>query len=165
MGAKEAARMSAETVTVAGNLLHYLRSGLKREIGAVLTNLQVEVEHTLEPQNWKRGVAQLTDACALFEFIGLTDDSEQADLALDLGRWPLLVLRSFECEHDREVGRLQDAAYEGFELPLRDVPALGTLVAEIRKKVEAPPPHKRHQLFLERQLAQRRFGRRRGDGR
>lgn len=156
--------MSPGTVTVAGNLLHYLRSGVKREIATVLTNLQLEVEHTLEPQNWTRGVAQFTDACALFDCIGLTDDPEQADLALDLERWPLLVLRSFESEHDREVRRLQDATHEGFELPLRDILALGTLVAEIRKRVEAPPRHKRHQLFLDRQLAQRRLRRRRGDG-
>jgi hypothetical protein len=110
-------------------------------------------------------VAQFTDACALFDFIGLIDDPEQADVALDLGRWPLLVLRSFECERDREVRRLQDAVYEGFELPLRDIPALGTLVADIRAKVGAPPRHKRHQLFLDRQLMQRRLRRRRGDGR
>jgi hypothetical protein len=57
--------------------------------------------------------------------------------------------------------RLQDRAAEGFELPSREIPALGALVAEVRKKVGAAPRDSSKESI--RQLA-RRVRRSRGHG-
>jgi hypothetical protein len=148
-------------VTIAANLVPYLRKGVKRELSATLAILASQVEIALDPTTYYNELARLDDARALFDAVGVTDDTEQLDLELDLDRWPQLLLRTLESEYNIEVARLQDRGAEGFELSPREIPALGGLVSDLRKKVGAPP--KRSGSDSLRQLA-RRARRNRGDG-
>jgi len=63
--------------------------------------------------------------------------------------------------HPAEFIRPEDARASGLT---SDVPGLGCLVVDIRKKVDAPPRHGCQQSFLETQLARRLSRRTRGDG-
>jgi hypothetical protein len=150
-------------VTITGKLVRFLRSGVKRELGASVAILAIEVDTNLDPETYYSALARFDAARTLLDAIGLSDDAEPKDVEVDLSRWPRLVLKALESEHDAELIRLESAQASGFDLPTRDVPALGCLVADIRKKVCAPPRHGRHQFVLERQLARRRTRRCRGD--
>jgi hypothetical protein len=152
------------TVTVEGRLVRYLRRGVKEELLSILWDFQVQLENTLDVQAVLAILACFDAARSLFEWAGFVDESEPADLILDLARWPGLVLRVFETQYTREVWRLQDAAAGDYVLPTRDVPALGCLVAEICQKTGARPRSRRDdRSFLQKQLAKRRNRRRRGD--
>lgn len=151
-------------VTIAGKLVRFLRSGVKRELGASVAILQIEVDTNIDPKTYYDALARFDAARTLLDAIGVSDEPEPQDVELDLGRWPRLVLKALESQHDAELIRLEDAHAGGFDLPTREVPALGCLVADIRKKVDAPPIRGRQQSFMERQLARRRVRRSRGDG-
>jgi hypothetical protein len=155
--------MNPGEIAIDGGLVRYLRRGVKRELGANLAILQVEVDTCLDPRIWREALARFDDARAMFELIGIADDPEQPDLSLDLGRWPRLTLRVLESEHRAEVMRLEDARHEGFDLPARDVPVLGELIAEIRKKTGTSRRHRHNESVLARQFARRRTRRPRGD--
>lgn len=130
--------MSPGSVTITASLVPYLRNGVKREFSATLASLAFQVDTALDPVTYYTALARFDDVRALFDAVGVTDEPRQHDLELDLGRWPLLLLRALESEYDVEVMRLQDHSAEGLDLALREVPALGSLVADIRKKVDAP---------------------------
>jgi hypothetical protein len=151
-------------VTITANLVPYLRRGVKRELSATLAILATQVDIALDRTTYYNALARFDDARALFDAVGVTDEPEQVDLELDLSRWPRLLLRALESEYDLEVMRLQDRAAEGFDLSLRELPALGNLVADIRKKVGAAPRRRTKQSFLERQLARRGIRKGSGDG-
>jgi hypothetical protein len=124
-------------VTITANLVPYLRKGVKRELSATLAILAFQVDTALDPASYYNALARFDDARALFDAVGVTDQPHQRDLELDLDSWPRLLLKALESEYDIEVMQLQDRSAEGFELSLREVPALGSLVADIRKKVDA----------------------------
>lgn len=63
--------------------------------------------------------------------------------------------------HPAELIRPEDARASGLT---SDVPGLGCLVIDMRKKVGAPPRHGCQQSFLETQLARRLSRRTLGDG-
>jgi hypothetical protein len=155
--------MEPGDVTVDGKLQRFLRRGVRRELGAILDILELQVDVGLDPETWPDALARFDDARALLDLIGIVDEPDQPDLVIDLGRWPRLVLRALETEHDAEVRRLQDAAADGYSLPSRDIPALGILVEDIRQKVGARPRRRRTCMFLETQVARRRNRRARGD--
>jgi hypothetical protein len=148
-------------VTVAANLVPYLRRGIKRELSATLVLLAFQIDATLDRPTYHNALARFDEARALFDVVGVSDDPQQRDLELDLCRWPRLVLRVLESEYDVEVMRLQDRAAEGFELSVRELPALGSLVSDVRKKVGAPPRRSSKESI--RQLS-RRIRRSRGSG-
>jgi hypothetical protein len=150
-------------VTIAGSLVRYLRAGVKLQLSAAAEVLQVELETTApDLSTYGAALARFDEGRALLDLIGFVDQAAPADVEVDLSRWPQLVLRSLETEYDREAGRLQDAAVHGVELPVRDIPALASLVAEIRKKTGGTL--RREQSPLERQPESRRRRRSRGDG-
>jgi hypothetical protein len=128
-----------DNVTIAGNLVAYLRRGIKRKMSEALEVLTVELDTSLDPEIYRQALTHFDDARALFDSIGATEKPEQAAIELALDRWGNLVLEALELEYDTELMRLQDAAAAGFPRPLRDLAALETLLAEIRKRVGAPP--------------------------
>jgi hypothetical protein len=151
-------------VTIAGKLVRFLRSGVKRELSANVAILQVELDTDLDPETYYGALARFDAARELLDVIGVSDVPEPQDVELDLGRWPQLVFEALKSQHEAEITRLEDARASGVDLPTRDVPALGCLVADVRKKVGAPPRRTREQSFLERALARRRPRRTRGGG-
>jgi hypothetical protein len=152
-------------VTVPGDLVRYLRKGVKREFGASLVILGIEVETTVDPTTYHDALARFDAARTLLETIGLADDPRQPALELDLGHWGRLILKSLESVHAAELVRLQDAAADGFEVPLRDVPALGSLVADIRSKTGIPSRGRRRRLLPLWERKAREGRRRWSDGR
>lgn len=151
-------------VTIAGKLVRFLRSGVKREFSASVAILQIQLDTNIDPETYCDALALFDAARTLLDAIGVSDEPEPQDVELDLGRWPQLVLKALESQHEAELTRLEDARASGVDLPTRDVPALGCLVADVRKRVGAPPRRGRPQSFLEKQLARRRPRRTRGGG-
>lgn len=154
------------TVTVEKGLVRYLRAGVKHEMGANVLDLQVQLDKKeIEPPIFEAILACFDDSRALFETVGFTEDPSAADLEIDITRWPRLVLRVLETQYAAERMRLDDALADRYPIPERDVPALGELVAEIRRVTGAPRKTRpRYTTFLERQLAKRKNRRQRGDG-
>jgi hypothetical protein len=152
------------TVTIDSKLVRYLREGVKQEFTANIWDLQAQLETTIDPPTFRSILVCFDASRSLFEFVGFVEEPEPMDLVVDLARWPQLVLRVLESQHEKEVRRLQDAAVGNFMLPLRDIPALGALVSSIREKTGAPPRPRqpRRGVSIMRQLARRR-GRRFGD--
>jgi hypothetical protein len=97
--------------TIAGKLVRFLRSGVKRELAASLDVLAFEVDKNIDPETYYGALA----------------------------RWPRLVLKALESQHDAELIRLEDAHAGGLDLPARDIQALGYLVASISEQVGTPP--------------------------
>ncbi len=155
--------MTPGNVRIAGSLVRYLRAGVKRELSAASEIIQVELD-TSAPDltTYQAALARFDEGRTLLDSIGFADQDAPADIELDLSRWPQLALRSLEAEHDREATRLQHAAADGVELPLRDIPALDSLLAELRKTTGRSL--KRQQPPLERQPESRRTRSSRGDG-
>jgi hypothetical protein len=151
--------MTPSRARIAGSLVPYLRNGLKRELSTTLEILTIELDTTLDPDTYNNALARFYDAQTLFEAVGMTEEPEPADLVLDIGRWGRLALRLLALEYDAELQRLQNATADRVELPLRDVPALRRLVADMRETLGAPP--KPDQAW--RQIA-RRLKRSRGEG-
>ncbi len=141
--------MSPGTVGITANLVPYLRNGVKREYSATLASLTFQIDVALDLSAYRDALARFDDVRALFDAVGVSDEPHQRDLELDLGRWPLLLLRALESEYDVEVMRLQDHSAEGIDLSLGELPALGSLVADIRKKVDAPSTRRREQSLTE----------------
>jgi hypothetical protein len=155
--------MTPSDVTIAGSLVRYLRAGVKLQLSAATEILRVELETTApDLSTYGAALARFDEGRALLDLIGFTDQDAPADIEVDLYRWPQLVLRSLETEYEGEVTRLQDAVAHGIELPARDMPALESLLAEIRKKTGGAV--RGQQLPLERQPESRRRRRSRGDG-
>ncbi|MGO9322740.1 MAG: hypothetical protein ACLQBY_18315 [Solirubrobacteraceae bacterium] len=123
------------SVTIPGRLVRFLRSGVKQELGASLEILAIEVGKDIDPETYYGALARFDAARTLLDAIGVADEPEQLDVELDLARWPRLVLKALESQHDAELIRLEQGHAGEFDLPTRDIPALGCLVADIRKQV------------------------------
>jgi hypothetical protein len=127
-------------VTIAANLVRYQRKGVKRELAAVVEILGVQYGTNLDLNSYYRALSRFDIARDLLDAVGVLDEAAtQGDITLDLGRWSRLILKTLESEYIAELTRLQDAEAEGFELPLRDLPDLGDLVAGVRRKVGGRP--------------------------
>ena len=143
-------------VTIPAKLVKYLRRGVKDELGHSLA-LYENVIHSssISPETYTAAASRFDAAKSLFEAIGFTDETLQQDIELDLRTWPRLLVKVLEEQYDAEVRRLQDAEADGVKLPLRNIPALRTLAAELRTKAGAPPRGKQRRSFLERSRAAR----------
>jgi hypothetical protein len=153
----EIANVTPGKVTVARNLVPYLRGGVRRELSETFAILVFQVDEVLDQDTYYKALARFDDARALFDLVGVTDEPGQVDLELDLARWPRLVVRALEWE----LMRLRERADEGFESSLQDTPALGNLLSDVRRQV--PTQSKRSGSEAPRGLV-RRKRRSRGDG-
>lgn len=153
--------MSPLTVKIAAELVPYLRRGVRRELGETLATLAFQIDTVLDRATYYEALSQLDDARALFDAVGVLDEPEQADLELELCRWPRLLVRVLESQYEIETMRLQDRAAEGVALPAREIPALGELVSDVRKKAQAPARGSGKRSGRQRA---RRVRRSRGDG-
>lgn len=155
---------TARELMIAAPLVRHLRSGVRRELGNTISMMQVQVDGTIDPDIWQQALERFDCARSLLETIGVLDDPEQHDIVVDLRRWPRLLLKVLENQHQNEIRRLRDSEAEGFAPSLRDVPELGLLVEEVRKRTGAAPKRRRHLSFLEEQIRRRKiYPRRRGD--
>jgi hypothetical protein len=138
-----------------------VRRGTQDELSHSLAIYEIVIHsRSVDPKMYEAAAARLDDAKSLFEAIGVSTDPKHGAVALNLDRWPRLLLRVVEEQHDAEIRRLQDAAADGIDLPLRDVPVLLVISADIRKKLGLPPRRRRKLSFLERSREARRRRRR-----
>jgi len=157
--------VTSGTVTVAANLVRHLRAGVKREISASLSVLQVEMDiENTDPAVYKGARGRYESATALFDVIGVADDPDQSDIELALVPWTRELFRALESQLDSERMRLERAEEQGLSLTRKDLPGLAELVEEVRRRTGQPSRGERDVSYLERQ--QRRLPRRRqrGDG-
>jgi hypothetical protein len=154
---------TAPELVIPAPLVRYLRAGVIREMGTAIAMMQVQVDATIDPDTWPQVLNRFDCARSLLETIGVVDSPEQCDIVIDLRRWPALLRKVLETQHQTEIRRLRDSEADGFRIPPRDVPELGRLVEEVRKRT-SPLPTRRQQPFLERQAQRRRAreGRHRG---
>jgi hypothetical protein len=130
--------------TIEARLVRYLRKGAHRKVQAhnwdIADQLEtaVDPETTIEPPTLLSAFACFEEARSLFEFVGFVDEPEQADLLVDLSRWPIL-LEVLESQRDREVRRLQDLAVDSRMAPLEDLRLFDALISAIREKTGALP--------------------------
>jgi hypothetical protein len=148
-------------ITIAGKLVRFLRSGVKEELAASLEMLAFEVDKNIDPETYYGALARFDHARTLLDAIGVADEPGQQDVEVDLGRWPRLVLKALESQHDAQLIRLEDIHARELDPSTRHIPALGCLVASVRKKVGTPPSTRRS--FPGRQPP-RRSRRTRGNG-
>jgi hypothetical protein len=150
---------------VPGEMVRYVRKGVKREFGASLVVLGIEVETTVDLETCEAALDRFEAVRTLLWEIGLADDPQQPDFEFDLlGRWGMLVLKSLESVHAAELMRLQDAATDGIDLPQRDIEALGSLIADLRSKIDPASRSTRWSRFAWRTRETREARRRPGDG-
>jgi hypothetical protein len=146
---------SSEDATIAGELVRFLRSGVKEELGANAEIIVAQVTPDTNLRTYYRALDRFDAARALLEEIGVVAQLKPQDVELDLARWPRLLLKALESQLDQELIRLETAHADGIDMPPRDLAALECLVADIRRKVGAPARSEREQSRLERQLARR----------
>jgi hypothetical protein len=126
--------------TIEARLVRYLHRGVHGAVKAdnwdIADQLEtaVDPEITIHPPMLLPTFARFTESRSLFEFVGLVDEPEQADLLVDLSRWPILL----ESQRDREVRSLQDLAVDSHMAPLDDPPAFDALISSLREKTGAP---------------------------
>lgn len=143
--------MSRGEVRIPASLVRYLRSGVKQELSETVECLARQLESELDRERYHHSLARFDQARALFEQAGVVEEPQaQADLVLDLERWPRLVLEALQSQYEAELVRLESAAADGIELPQRNIPALGGLVADIREQVGAQPTRRHARSFLAR---------------
>jgi hypothetical protein len=155
--------MNADVITIPANLVRYLRCGVQSQLSARLERLAVALEGRIDAPGYQRALSDFDAARVLLDSIGVSDGDAQVDLELDLSTSPELVLKALEAQHRCEVARLQDAAAHGVEIHPRDVPELGSLVDEVRRKVSVSEIAKRADSVSEKRGALR-AGRSRGHG-
>jgi hypothetical protein len=154
------------SVTIAGRLVRFLRSGVKRELGAsaAIIAALIEGDANLKPKTYRGALARFDAARTLLDAIGVSDEREPRDVELDVARCSRLLLKVLESQLDLELVRLEGAHADGIDLPPCELRALGCLVDDIRRRVGEPARPEREQSRLERQLARGPARRSRGDG-
>jgi hypothetical protein len=119
-------------VTIPGQLVRYLRRGVKRELLASLVSLAVEVETNVDPKTYTDALTRFEAAQALLQAVGLTDEPHPCSVQLDLARWPRLILTALEHSYNSELSRVHGAEAAGTKMPRSDLTPLSELIAEIR---------------------------------
>lgn len=136
---------STSEITIAAPLVRFLRRGLKRKLAATASTLYVQLEVHIIAKEWKETLTSFTDGCELLAKVGVSDETEPHDLTLDLDRWGALILRSLEGEYRDGKARIEDAQKAGYNPALigKDIPALGELLRDIRKRTGMRPRRRR----------------------
>ena len=105
--------------------------------------LGIELEgRDVDEEKYRTALERFDAARALFDTVGPAEGDVLQDVEVDLTRSPELVLGAVTEQHRREVQRLQDAFAGGITLPVRDVPALASLLEVLRRQLGVRP--KRH---------------------
>lgn len=123
--------------TIEARLVRYVRKGVLHAVKAGAWDIDDGTGLPIDPPALRSVFVRSRESQSLFEFVGLVDDPEQADLVVDLSMWPIL-LEAIESQRDREVRRLQDMAVDSRMAPLEDLPALDALISSVREKTGAP---------------------------
>jgi hypothetical protein len=132
------------TQTIDAKLVRYLRKGVQREVQANNWDIgdqletAVDPDTTIDPPALLSAFASFDESRSLFEFVGFIDEPDQANLLVDLSRWPIL-LRVLESQRNWEVRRRQDVAVKNLMAPLEDLPALTALISAVQEKTGTPP--------------------------
>jgi hypothetical protein len=133
------------TQTIEARLVRYLRKGTHRNVQennwdiADQLETAVDPESTIDPPTLHSAFERLDESRSLFEFVGFVDEPEQADLLIDLSRWPIL-LEVLESQRDREIRRFQDLAVDSRMAPLEDdLRLFDALINSIQEKTGVPP--------------------------
>ncbi len=142
--------MSEEQITIPATLVRYLRRGVQSQLSARVDTLSVVLEGRIDESRYRDALGGFDAARALMDEIGVSDEDTHDDIELDLGgESGQLVLKSLDAQHRVEATRLEDAAAHGVQLPERDVPELGRLLAEVRKRVRVSEAARRADALLE----------------
>jgi hypothetical protein len=141
--------MSAGAITIPARLVPYLRRGAQSQLSARVDTLGVALEGPLEELRYREAVRAFDAARALLDAVGACDEDAQHDVELDLDASGDLVLKTLEAQYRCEVARLQDAEAHGVPIPAREVPELGDLVTELRRRVGASEAARRADALLE----------------
>jgi hypothetical protein len=126
------------TQTIEARVVPLVRKGVWHAVKADIWDADDKTEPPIDSPSLLSAFASLEEARALFEFVGFVDEPEQADLLVDLSRWPIL-LAVLESERDREVRRLQDLAVDSRIAPLEDLRFFDALISAIQEQTGAPP--------------------------
>jgi hypothetical protein len=141
--------VNEDPVTIPAELLRYLRLGLQRQLSARVDTLAVALEGRIDEPRYREALYDFDDARSLLDAIGVGGHDRQDDVELDLSESGELVLKALESQHRFEVTRLEDAAAHGVPIPEREVPQLGRLVADVRKRVSVSEGARRTDSMLE----------------
>jgi DNA-binding XRE family transcriptional regulator len=130
--------MDGASQTVPGRLVGHLRAAIKRELDTRLLVLSDLLgQQPVDRARYRQAMNDLDAARRVLDTVGVTEQTSQLDVVLDLWDSPSLVLLALETQSRLEMSRLQDAAESGIALPDRDVPALVEFVVELRRKIDA----------------------------
>jgi hypothetical protein len=138
-----------DPITIPAELVRYLRRGVQSQLGARVDTLAVALEGSLDEPRYREALCGFDAARTLLDTIGVSDREMRADVELDLSASGELVLKALESQHRFEVTRLEDAAAHGVQIPEREVPQLGRLVADVRKRVSVSEGARRTDSMLE----------------
>lgn len=105
--------MIAPGTMIEARLVRYIRNGILHAVKAGAWDIDDGTELPTDPAALRSAFACFDELRSLFEVIGFVDEPEQADLLVDLFRWPI-VLRVVESQRDWVVRRLQDLAVDSF---------------------------------------------------
>jgi hypothetical protein len=142
--------MRGDNQTIPGDLVRYLRRGVKEQQIATLEILKIQHENTLDRETYGKALARFDEGRRLLDTIGLADESQPQGIQLDLPRYPRVTLRALQEEHRLELLRLETAYREGFAPPTNNVLVLSALLEEIRAKVGTAPRRSRTPVFSSR---------------
>lgn len=141
--------MDEDPITIPAVLVRYLRLGLQSQLSARVDMLAVVLEGRVDEPSYREALYGFDDARSLLDTIGVGEHEGQDDVELDLSESGELVLKALESQHRFEVMRLEDAAAHGVPIPEREVPALGRLLADVRKRVCVSEGARRSDSMLE----------------
>jgi hypothetical protein len=126
--------MSADGLTIPGDLVRYLRQGVKADLIATLEILKIRLDTTVNPGTYRQALACFDEDRSLLDTIGLADEPRQQSIQLDLSRYPRITIKALQEQHRLELLRLETAAIEGFEPPTNNALALSALIEQIGAK-------------------------------
>jgi hypothetical protein len=125
------------TICVPAHLIPYVRSGLIAEFTSA-TDVLGEAIALADPKRWRMGLAQLDCARELLRTVGISADSDDRDLDLEVAstQTARVLLDALQSIHTVEVQRLRDvAATQQVEIPLREVPILRSFIADAERQL------------------------------
>lgn len=128
----------SDIVVIDAGLVHYLRRGLRFEMGAAaqsIATIMLVLEAEPAPDAADRSHEILEAAHALRSKIAPREDQLHENIELDLSTDAQLVFRALDREHSTELDRLQERATYGLDSGARgkEIHALGELVMKVKR--------------------------------